>query len=223
MDQKERLPNLAQDLVRIHKVISRGLNVSMTRGSEFLLEGFPDQSIRQGFTDYLRSLVSVIAAHHLGEDEIAFPALKDGQLAAPYGRLGADHKKIEAALNPVIKTFSEAAGENPTAGLEVVVKGLKEVSAIWKPHINMEEKSFASTAIAEKLSPEEQAQVSVSLGKYAQEHAGPPFLVLPFVLFNLAGADRADMENTLPKMVVEQLIPGEWKERWSPMKPFLLD
>jgi hypothetical protein len=42
------------------------------------------------------------------------------------------------------------------------------------------------------------------------------------VLFNLDPIDRAAMSATIPKPVAD-LIQGEWKEKWAPMKPFLLD
>lgn len=223
MIQKENLPNLAQDLVRIHKAITRGLTVGATRGAEFIRVGFPDRSMQQGFADYVQSLASVLTAHHQSEDEIAFPALRKRLPAVPYERLAADHKKIEAALGSVMNTLPDVAGANPVAGLGIVVDGLGRVLAVWTPHIVVEEKSFAPTSIAEVMSPDEQAEVSVSMAKHAQEHAGPPFLVIPFVLFNLAGAERAAMAKTMPKVILEQLIPGEWKERWFPMRSFLLD
>jgi hypothetical protein len=37
--------------------------------------------------------------------------------------------------------------------------------------------------------------------------AGPPFLIVPFILYNIP-ADKRTMLN--------------WKDQWAPMKPFLL-
>ena len=216
------LPNLARDLVLIHKVISRGLNVGLTRGKEFLADGFPNTEIQRGFTDYTRSFGSVLGAHHLGEDEVAFPALKKWLPKAPYTRLAADHKKIEAALAPMIKSFSEISGQNPLEGLGVVIDSLKKITAIWASHIGVEETSFGPKIIAEVMTPEEQAAVSISLAKISQAHAGPPALVVPFVLFNLSGADRAAMSAGVPAPVME-MVEKEWKDQWTPMKPFLLD
>jgi hypothetical protein len=217
------LPNFAQDLVRIHKVITRGLNVGVTRGKEFLDVGFPNQGIQRGFADYIQSLRSVLSAHHLGEDEIAFPALKEKLPAAPYGRLAEDHKIIEAALTLVKASISEVAGANPAAGLGVVMDALKKILRMWTPHMGKEEKFFAERAIGEVMTPDEQAGLSGSMSKLSQVHAVPPFLVLPFVLFNLDGADREAMAATLPEVVIKQLLPIDWKEQWSAMRPFLLD
>jgi Hemerythrin HHE cation binding domain len=216
------LPNLAQDLVRIHKVLTRGLTVGRSKGGEFLREGFPTEDIQRGFSFYIQSLGSVLAAHHLGEDTVAFPALKERLPRAPYARLAADHKKIEAALDPVRESISDLSGANPTAGLGVVVDGLRKILAIWPSHTGVEETTFGSGVIAGVMTPEEQATVSIMLAKHSQEHAGPPFLVLPFVLYNLTGADRDAMLATLPAPVRE-LVGKEWKELWSPMRPFLLD
>ncbi len=87
----------------------------------------------------------------------------------------------------------------------------------------MEQTAFSAEAIAGVMTMDEQSELSAALSKHAQEHAGAPFYALPFVLFNLEIEDRAEMAAHMPKMVIEELIPGEWKLKWMPMKPFLLD
>jgi hypothetical protein len=223
MSPESSLPNLARDLVRIHRAISRGLSVSEARGAQFTREGFPDARLRRGFFSYVQALTIVLGAHHLGEDEIAFPALRPKLPAAPYERLAADHHAIDTALAEVRGAMSDMAGDGAKSGLSVLVEGIRRVSAVWPPHIQLEEQHFAEGAIGAVMTPDEQAQVSVSMAKHSQEHALPPFLALPFVLFNLAAEDRASMAESLPKVITEQLVPKEWKDQWSPMKPFLLD
>jgi hypothetical protein len=216
-------PSLAQDLVRIHKVITRGITVGVTRGTKFIQDGFPDRNLQQGFADYVRSLGSVLEAHHLSEDEIAFPALRELLSSAPYDRLAEDHKKIEAALGPMMDSLPVVAGAEPAAGLDSMMVSLKRISAVWTQHYKTEERFFSPTALAGVMKPDEQARVSLSMGKLSQERAGPPFLVLPFMLFNLAGANRLAMAESLPKAVKELIVSKDWSERWAPMKPFLLD
>ncbi len=216
------LPDLAQDLVRIHHAITRGLNVGLKSGGEFLRDGFPDRDLQRGYKDYVQSLGSVLAAHHLGEDEIAFPALKEKLPTAPYKRLAADHRKIEAALTPMSAALSNIGEANPVAGLGGVVDSLRKILAIWPSHIGLEESSFGSSTIARVMTPQEQADVSLRMGKSSQEHAGPPFLVLPFVLYNLVGDDREGMAAAIPAPV-RVLIEKDWKEQWNLMRPFLLD
>jgi hypothetical protein len=223
MNQDNHLPDLAGDLLRIHRAITRGLTIGFTRGSEFITEGLPDQSLQQGFALYLQALTIVAAAHHMGEDEVAFPALKLKLPGVPYGRLAADHLTIAAEIGLLKNLLPELAGVSPAAALVRVVENLNRILTVWKPHIQIEQTSFSAKALAGVMSPAEQAQVAVALAKHSQELAVPPFLALPFVLFNLAPAVRAEMAAMMPRRVVEELIPGEWKEKWAPMKPFLLD
>ncbi len=223
MPDSSNLPNLADDFLRIHRAITRGLFVAVTRGAVFLKEGFPDRSLQQGFALYIQALSAVLSAHHLGEDEVAFPALKLKLPAVPYGSLAADHVRIETAMNLVKSTLPELGAEAPAAALGKVVGNLQQILSVWTPHILIEETAFSATAIAGAFSQEEQAELSMLFAKHAQEHVGPPFFALPFVLFNLSPEDRARMAAVMPRTVIEELIPGEWQEKWAPMKPFLLD
>lgn len=222
MTPPEPARSLGRDLVRIHKAITRGLAVGASSGTRFLGHGFPEETLRQGFADYVRTLALVLSAHHLGEDEIAFPALKAKLPAAPYERLAADHLKIEGLLGAVGGAAGHLTEGGGDAGLRVVVDGLKGISAVWSTHIELEERHFDEKALGEVMELEVQAEVSGAMAKHSQEHAGPPFLALPFVLFNLDGEDRAGFAAALPKAVTEALIPGEWKDKWAAMKPFLL-
>jgi hemerythrin-like domain-containing protein len=223
MDQMSSVPNLAKDVERIHKVITRGLTIGVTRGVDFIRDGFPDNKIQQGFALFIQSLTSVVTAHHQSEDQVSFPVFKHKLPATPFGRLSADHVMIETTINQIKSTLPDLNGTNPTKALVKTVDGLKSILKIWTPHIDIEESSFTSEAIARVMTLEEQGQLSAELGKHSQEHVGAPFLAMPFVLFNLDPVDRAEMAAMLPKVVTEVLVPGEWKDKWAPMKPFLLE
>ena len=103
MTDTSNLPNLAEDFLRIHRAITRGLFVAVTRGTVFVKDGFTDHSLQQGFALYIQALTAVLSAHHLGEDEVAFPALKLKLPAVPYESLAADHMRIESAVDQVIQ------------------------------------------------------------------------------------------------------------------------
>jgi|WetSurMetagenome_2_1015567.scaffolds.fasta_scaffold10347_3 hemerythrin-like domain-containing protein len=223
MDPKSSMPNLAKDLERIHKVITRGLTIGVTRGADFIREGFPDSNLQQGYALYIQAFTSVITAHHLGEDEVSFPVLKIKLPTAPINRLSADHVLIETTLSQIKSTLPVLNGTNPAKALVIIVDGLKNILSIWKPHIDKEESSFSSEAIGRVMTLDEQGLLSARLGKHSQEHVGAPFFAIPFVLYNLNPMDRAEMAALLPKELTEVLIPGEWKEKWAPMKPFLLE
>ena len=223
MALKNSQANFAQDLLRIHRSISRALIVSVRRGEEFMQAGFPDPRLRKGFADYTRSLTVVLDGHHLGEDEIAFPFLKEKIPSAPYDRLGKNHQEIVTRLESVREAIASVEEDGDEAALMRLIDGLRKIADIWRPHIQAEEYYFNQEALAAVASPEEQDRVATAMAKHAQEHANPAYLALPFVLFNLEAEDRAIMAATLPPQVLEELIPHAWKDQWAPMKPFLLE
>ena len=223
MIQKNGEIKLTGDFLRIHRAITRGLNVSVSKGSEYLNEGFPDPDLQQGFVLYLQTLISVLSAHHLGEDEVAFPALKLKLPDEPYEKLGSDHVEIEKNLVQIKNALPGLAGTDSKVSLVLIVEILKGILAIWAPHIQIEESSFKAEDITKTMTFDEQLQLSIEIGKHSQDHAGPPFFALPFVLFNLEKTDRDAMASGMPKEVVEVLLPGEWKAKWAPMLPFLLN
>jgi hypothetical protein len=221
--EKNSPPSLAHDLLRIHRAITRGISVALARGEEYLQTGFPDPGIRTGFADYGKSLTIVLGTHHLGEDEIAFPLLKDKITSAPFERLSKNHQEIEALLATVSKAIPSIAENGDKTGLTALVDGLRKIYDIWRPHIQTEETYFNQDDLAKVMSPEEQARISRAFGKHSQEHDRPGYLVIPFVLFNLIPEDRATMAATMPGLLVKVLVPIVWKNRWAPMKPFLME
>jgi hypothetical protein len=52
--------------------------------------------------------------------------------------------------------------------------------------------------------------------------AGPPFLIVPFILYNIPADKRTMLTSQMPPQIIEQLVPINWKDQWAPMKPFLL-
>jgi len=216
-------PDLAQDLLRIHRAITRGISVSAEKGAEFARHGFPDPGTRQGFSDYARSLAAVLEAHHLGEDEVAFPFFRERLPSPLYDRLSADHRQIEALLPRLKQAAANVAADGSQADLDQLVADLHTLAAIWTPHIGLEEEHFSSQAIAAVMTLEEQGRMSGAMAKHSQDHATPGYLALPFTLFNLHADDRAAMAAAMPSVVMNQLIPFVWKDQWAPMKPFFLD
>lgn len=216
-------PNLAQDLIRIHRVITRGLTVGIAKGTEYLQSGFPQPQVFLGYSNYAHSLASVLGAHHQGEDQVAFPVLRIQLPFAPYERLSADHHEIELLLDLIHQAILDLSGNAPKDGVKILVDCLRRVYTIWVPHIQLEEHHFSRETIGEIMSLENQRQLSEAMGKHSQEHAGPPYWVIPFVLFNLGPEDRAAMAATFPPMIMGELVLKVWKDQWAPMKSFLLD
>ncbi len=223
MATEKNPPNPARDLVRIHKVITRSLAVGIERGTEFLQTGFPHGEIRQGFIDYVNCVAIVLESHHLGEDDIFFPAMRDKFPQAPYKRLSADHKEIHALLVPVRQAVADLVVPANGNGLSRLVDTLRKIAEAWPPHFRMEESIFSAEVLSEGMDQEALASLSGAMGKHGSEHSIPPYLTVPFILFNLQPEDRALWLEHLPPAIMDEMVMKAWKDQWATMKPFLLE
>jgi hemerythrin-like domain-containing protein len=223
MNQENSKPSLAQDLQRIHRVITRGLEISIARGEAFIHEGFPDATIRKGYTDYVQSLVTVLDAHHTTEDEIAFPMFMEKIPDAPYSQLAQEHEEMDQILEKSREMLKRLDGEKGAQMLNLLVGLLRRLSAIWHRHIGVEEIHFDEAAINRIMEPQEQGKMSGMMAKHSMDMSTQPFLTVPFILFNLVPDDRAVLAGNMPPVITGQLVPIEWKDQWAPMKPFLLE
>jgi hypothetical protein len=217
-------PNVGTTMIFIHGAITRGLRVSVERGTEFAQGGYPDAATQAGFALYCRTLVSVLRGHHMSEDAVAFPFLRDKLPDVPFDKLMADHRVMDGLLDE-FEAGSEAVAAEAQVGpsLADLVHTATTLSDLWHPHIQIEEQRiYAAEVIAAVMDADENAQVGQRLGEYAQEHVQPLSLGLPFLLYNQPRQDREAYAATMPPMVTEQLVPVVWKEEWAPMQPFLL-
>ena len=214
---------LADDLLRIHKIITRALSVARERGSAFARTDFPNPRIREGYVSYARALLATLHAHHGAEDELAFPRFRERIPQAPYDRLDGDHRDLLPALSAADEAVESALTGHPASvWLGRLLGSLDRIDQLWHAHIAVEEEHFSGEAIDAAMSEEEQGELGKALSAHAQKHAGPDYLVVPFLLHNLEPADRAVMAAKLPPVVTEQLVPHAWKEKWAPMEAFLL-
>jgi hypothetical protein len=216
-------PNIAADLIRIHSVVTRGLSVSLERGQTFARDGFPDDATREGFVSYVQSLVSVLHAHHLGEDELAFPYLRDLLPDAPFDLLSEQHQQMVPILDEIAAANEAVAAGGDSQSVNDLNRALTQVDELWHPHIQIEEEQFSVEKGAELIGVDEHIRLAQLFAKLSQEHAQPDFLVVPFILFNLSPEDRAIMAAPMPPVVTQELVPRAWKDKWAPMQPFLLD
>jgi hemerythrin-like domain-containing protein len=217
-----KYPNLSESLVLIHKTITRGLSTAISRGTEFLRSGFPEQTVWEGYLDFVRSLATVLDSHHATEDEIIFPSIVSKMPEVPYARLMADHRKIASLLDKVNAKITSLSSGSTADDLKSMIDIWQEIFSMWNPHIQIEEQEFAEDILMVTVNQPEQKRIMNAISKHNQEHALPPELIIPFVLFNLEGADRALMSATFPQTIIDDLIPKVWKGRWAPMQPFLL-
>ncbi len=210
-------------LTAIHHVITRALEVSIERAREFAERGFQNGEEQAGFLTYVRALVNVLEGHHLTEDDVAFPYFRDKLPETPFALLIAQHQEMVPVLGEIKSAVERCEKEGRVeAGLRSIEAGLIKVDSIWHPHIQIEQEHIVEKADA-MLPVEEQIRLVKLFGEYSQKHSGPPFLAVPFMLYNLPPEERAVFAEAIPAEVTNHLVPVVWKEQWAPMTPFLLE
>jgi hemerythrin-like domain-containing protein len=222
MNNKQKV-TVAGDLIRIHHVITRALSLSIEEIGMFEQKEGISESLREGFINYLRSLLSLFHSHHLVEDDLIFPYFKKNQLSAPYETMNEQHQ----ALLPVLDNFEKSIDNwvNDPSNQEFIAnlrETLEQLQQLWIPHFQLEEEYLCEEKISSLLSDEEQVKLAHEFGEYAAKHIDKDYLVIPFILYNLSPEERALMSKIFPSNVTEELVPHIWKDQWESMSPFFL-
>jgi len=216
MNEKDASP-VVNGLLLIHKIITRGLTVSLQKCEEYLENKAVPASEAAGFTTFVSTLTKVAHSHHLSEDEISFPYFRD-YLEAPFDRLMEDHQSISHILDRIGRYLPDLTKDEIT-GLHDT---LKEFQAMWVPHIQIEEENFTVQKVQERVSMKDQIVIAKKMAAHGSRNSGPGPLALPFLFYNLEGMDRDTFMKSFPLIVRKILVPVIWKSRWEPMSPFLL-
>jgi hypothetical protein len=212
-------PNVGNDLIRIHKVITRALNVSLHNIQDVNLP----EDYRAGFVLYVRALVIILHAHHLGEDELSFPFWKVRFPSGPFDELSRQHRQMITHIERIehwTKAEDDAWQSN---ALNELNHTFSDLHTIWAAHITLEENTIGPEKSRQYLSPSDNELLGKRLSDHGQAHSQPGELVMPFIVYNLAGSDRTEFVRLLPPVVSSQLIPIAWKTVWEPMVPFLVE
>ena len=213
---------IAVNLGAIHNVITRGLKVSIESVQGPAQRELEDEGRRAGFFNYVRTLVSVFTAHHVTEDEVAFPYFRDKLLGAPFDLLIAQHQEMIPILEEIKSAVERCEQEGRVgAGLRDLEAALGRVNDMWHPHIQIEQEHLIEKADA-LLPVEEQLGLVKLFREYSKQHSGPAYLAAPFILYNLAVEERERFAKEMPIEVTGHLVPVVWKEQWASMAPFLL-
>ena len=213
------LPNVGNDLIRIHKVVTRALEVSRKNSQDAASLAESDQP---GFTLYVRALTILLHGHHASEDELAFPFWRKRLPEGPFDQLSAQHRQMVGFLEK-IEGWLEAGPASWQVDLRSELQStLAGLQTLWLSHIRVEEASMGPENSSKYLTPEENGQLSQQMAEHSQAHSQPGELVMPFCIYNLSGEDRAEFVRLLPAVITQQLVPLAWKAAWAPMLPFLL-
>ncbi|HLN21675.1 MAG TPA: hemerythrin domain-containing protein [Bacteroidales bacterium] len=209
---------LSDGLLRIHKLITRAISVSVVKCDEYIRINYIPGKEEKGFRLYLETLVKVMHAHHLSEDEIVFPYFR-GKIEANYSKLKSEHIAMSEMLDDLSRSIDRLnVGDIPS------LRGkLDSIQRLWTPHIRTEERSFPPEILDGKMSAVEQDDLVKRVSTHGAKSSGPGYLALPFVIFNLQREDRKEFLKDFPWILKHFIIPVVWRRKWKSMEPFLLN
>jgi len=213
---------LSRGLLTIHKVITRGLSVSLENVRRYEAEGRIPTDESRGFLMYVTSLHMVLHGHHLSEDEISFPYFQKKLPNVPYDALTDQHRRMVSLLDRIAAQETALAVGAGAVELGTMKVLLENVNAIWVPHIDIEESSFSAQRLRPLVDAGEQARLTEKISKHSMHNSGAGPTTLPFLLYNLDGGDRAFLQAELPWIVKDVFVPLLWRNQWAPMRRFLL-
>ena len=214
-----RAKHLSKGLDLIHEVLSRPLDIGISHIESCISLKKVDMENHEGFKDYISSLATVFNAHHHGEDDILFPTFEKKIKNADFSMLKKQHKKLHP-LMVQITTIVDI--DNPSLyQYEEIRNLLKEIKDLWNRHRDKEEQ-IVELEMEPEMSLAEQIELNNKLSKHGQSMSEPANLVLPFLIYNLKGAEREDFTNDMPWILKKFIVPIVWKSKWEKMRPFLL-
>jgi len=202
-------------LLRIHRIISNGLNNSIRKCDEYLGKKSIPTEEEKGFSMYVTTLKWVTHSHHLSEDDVAFPFFKD-YVDAPYDRLRDDHTAMTRILDQLDKGLLEVH----SGGVGRLREVLEQFNKLWVPHIKTEEENFNTERLQAVIGMKEQVNLVKKLGEHSMKNSGPGPLARPFLFYNLEGKDREAFMKPIPWIAKKVLVPIIWRSQWKPMSPF---
>jgi hemerythrin-like domain-containing protein len=214
--------NVAVCFFNIHSIITRGLSVSVESTQEALQQGFQDEGRREGCLNYIRALSSVVNAHHLTEDEVAFPYFRDKLPEVSFDTLTYFHQVMVRVLDEINAAVEKCVKDGSLGNeLKSLENALTRLNGIWHPHIQIETSAFISKADA-LISVEEQLKLVGQMAEHQLKIAVPHPLTVPFMLYNLPVENRAVFSQGIPVEVIQKFVPVTWKDEWESMSPYLL-
>ena len=219
---KQQESNIAVSFFNIHNIITRSLRVSLENAQVILQGGFQDGRTREGFFNYIRALTSVMNAHHLMEDDVAFPYFRDKLPEADFDDLTFWHHKMDEILDE-INLAAEKFEKNDLLETEMrnIENARSRLNEGWPLHIQPETDDFINRADA-LVTVEEQLRLVRLFAEHSQKLAVPHYLTVPFMLYNLPVEDRKAFSQWMPAEIIQNLVPVVWKEKWVSMTAYLL-
>ena len=215
-----RAKHLSKGLDLIHRVLSRPLDIGISHIDSCISSKKVDMENHEGFKDYLSSLTTVFNAHHHGEDEILIPTFEKKINNADFSILKKQHKEFHPL---VVQITAKIDVDNPSLNQYQEIRNLlKKTKDLCIKHRD-EEEQIVELEMEPIMSLADQIELNNKLSKHGQSMSEPANLVLPFLIYNLEGAERDEFTNDMPWILKKFILPIVWKSKWKKMRPFLLD
>lgn len=219
----ENQPDIGDEYIRLHKVMTRGIKVSLMYINKFLNDGVMEKLNREGFINYVQSFSSVLHGHHMVEDKKIFPYFKDKLPEVPYPRLVSEHEIFKEGLQQINSATDQLTKETDELESLITLKtGFDRLNEIWGPHIQIENNQLYGRMRDLNMDPEDMLKLEKESKEFFQKNSGPGYMVIPFVLYNLSPEDRDVIGQGFPDEVTDKLLLGDWKEKWISMQPYFL-
>jgi hemerythrin-like domain-containing protein len=213
---------LADYFLAVHKMISRGVDISISHVDGFIKDGFPNEMICDGYLNYIQALTVLFDSHHKTEDDIAFPYFREALPKTHFEWLLEDHGLITGfieELHPILDALHKR--EQVDISLVLCKDVLLKISDRWYGHIGLEEEEFID--LIDSLSTnEERFHLFTQFGDYNVKLLEPHYLSIPFMLYNLEPQDQQQIFTAYPKAWFADLETPQWRSKWESMIPFLL-
>ena len=211
------------DFVRVHRIITRALQVTVESSASFARTGYPDARAGEGFSLYVQSLVTLLHGHHVTEADVAFPYFRSVMPEAPFDRMSAQHRHMVSTIEELGRAVEDARTSIRT-GEALVSVNLASVrmQELWLPHAELEETYVGPVHVASVLDMAERARVGRMLSVEAQKHLRPLSRMVLFLLYNMTSEDRDIMAKGMLGLVGGLAARLIWRRSWKAMSPFLL-
>ena len=222
-ESKTVLREVGGGFVRVHGIITRALQVTNERSASFARTGYPDVRTGEGFTLCVQSLATLLHGHHVTEDDVAFPYFRSVTPKAPFDRISAQHQHMVETIDELEGAAEDATSPTRTSeALKSENAASVRMQDLWLPHVGLEERYVGPEHLASFLDMAERVRVGKMLSLEAQKHLRPLSRMVPFLLYNMTGEDRAIMAKGLLGLVGGLSVRLLWRRNWKAMSPFLL-
>jgi hypothetical protein len=186
----KRSSSLAQDLIQIHRIITKSLVTATVKGAGYLQAGFPSSADLLGYVNFNRCLLAIFSYHERAEDLVAYPAFRKILPSVPYLQMAEEHRCFEELFSLLPKMLVDLCGPDPETHLRSVIALYRKITKLYASHTKLEEAFFSDRIISPVMDLHLQREIRKSVLKYQGEGTVSHFWVAPFLLFDIKNEEK---------------------------------